>query len=415
MSSLESSVLLITLEVSKYDKGNIYFEYIQYLSKYDNVSIVYLDEMKNNLGDKKTKDEILLLVQEKAIDSSILMYEEADLTFLSKLRELSYLVYFSTDDVTLFDKTTRYIGQVVDLVLSFDLIDPSIYSYYGINSKFFPACYNENLYKPLDLEKDIDISFIGIRYKSWRDEYITYIENSGFKIETYGLGTKNYISYEELPNIFNRSKINLCFNGSNQLNEITDRMFQFKGRNPEISLCGSFLLTEYFVGLEKIYVIGEEIDVFYDKETLVEKIKFYLDNEEERNRIAQNGYRKALKMFTLEQFEKRLLENIRYGIKGKNINSLTHQVYSKIYIDHEFLKKYTHKRLMYMFKFIKSSQYGYAIEEFNFIRLKGKIGFTLILHEVYNLIEKIMKRNFPSFLSRLKKIKNLLLNKRNIR
>lgn len=388
MKSIPFNILILVSERDANDEGDLYFEYIKYLKKYSNIYVLYPDALKDQVGDRDSKNKILSFIKDNAIETTILMYTELDLFFLKSVQENTYTIFFSTDDATLFDTTTRYIGQAVDYVLSFDLITSNQYSLYGINSCFFPAHYSSDLYKPLNIEQDIDVSFVGIRNKSWRDEYITYVENNEINIESYGLGTGKFLSYQEIVEIFNRSKINLNFNGSNKLDKITDRIFQFKGRNIEVPLCATFLLTEYFKGIEEVYEIGEEIDVFYDQKSLVEKINFYLNNDEERERIAQNGYKKALTMFSLNPFEEKLINIIENGMLEKAKNTRTSSVYSNIYMDKEYLERYTFQRMVYMCKFIKNKNYTYALEELMFILKEGKIKLNLVFAGVSDFLAK---------------------------
>jgi spore maturation protein CgeB len=50
--------------------------------------------------------------------------------------------------------------------------------------------------------------------------------------------------------------------------------------------------------LEDIFIEDEEIVFYSSKDEALEKIKFYLNNDYERNRIAENGYKKVADCFT---------------------------------------------------------------------------------------------------------------------
>jgi len=64
---------------------------------------------------------------------------------------------------------------------------------------------------------------------------------------------------------------------------------QMKLRVMEIANAGSLLITEYTSGLEDLFVIGEEIVAFSSPEEMIDKVRFYLDNEESRLKIAKRG------------------------------------------------------------------------------------------------------------------------------
>jgi spore maturation protein CgeB len=79
------------------------------------------------------------------------------------------------------------------------------------------------------------------------------------------------------------------------------RREQIKGRNFEIPGCGGFLLTGYADNLEDYYEIDKEIVVYKDTNDLIDKIKYYLDHNEEREIIAQAGYERTLRDHTYEK------------------------------------------------------------------------------------------------------------------
>jgi len=56
------------------------------------------------------------------------------------------------------------------------------------------------------------------------------------------------------------------------------------------TLCpGGFLLTNYTKDLEKYFKPGEVLDVYHNEDELIEKILYWLKNEESRNKVAQAG------------------------------------------------------------------------------------------------------------------------------
>ena len=80
---------------------------------------------------------------------------------------------------------------------------------------------------------------------------------------------------------------------------------QIKGRNFEISGCGSFCLTEYADDLERYYEIGREVECFSSSNEAVEKIRYYLEHGAEREEIARAGHERTLRDHT---YEKRFVE-----------------------------------------------------------------------------------------------------------
>lgn len=73
----------------------------------------------------------------------------------------------------------------------------------------------------------------------------------------------------------------------------------------EIPACGGFLLAGYAKGLERYYELGKEIAIYRDEKEIPEMVKYYLEHDEERKKIARAGYERTIKEHT---YEKRFLE-----------------------------------------------------------------------------------------------------------
>lgn len=57
-------------------------------------------------------------------------------------------------------------------------------------------------------------------------------------------------------------------------------------------------MTNYQEELEDLFRIGTDLEAYGSPEELEEKCAYYLTHEEERQRIAANGYRKAAESHT---------------------------------------------------------------------------------------------------------------------
>jgi spore maturation protein CgeB len=87
--------------------------------------------------------------------------------------------------------------------------------------------------------------------------------------------------------------------------EITRRIF-------EAMACGKMVLTDRLdesTGLSDMFIDGEDI-VYYDEMfDCIEKINYYNENEEQRERIAYNGMAKVIANHTQIQRVDKLIEN----------------------------------------------------------------------------------------------------------
>lgn len=157
------------------------------------------------------------------------------------------------------------------------------------------AC-NHFLYRKLNLPHLYDVTFVGQPHGD-RRLVIKRLRKAGIDVRTWGYGWKQgKVTQREMVQIFNQTKINL--NLSNASVPGTD---QIKGRNFEIPGCGGFLLTGYAPHLEEYYDIGKEIVCFDDIDDLMDKIRYYLVHDDEREMIALAGYQRTIRDHTYDK------------------------------------------------------------------------------------------------------------------
>jgi len=70
---------------------------------------------------------------------------------------------------------------------------------------------------------------------------------------------------------------------------------------------GSFLLTDYARGLEYIIEPKNECVVFYNIDEVPDIVSYYLNEEDERDKISQAGYRRVLRYHTVQQRAKQII------------------------------------------------------------------------------------------------------------
>ena len=187
-----------------------------------------------------------------------------------------------------------------------------------------------------------DISFVG-QYHPYRELVIKKIRKLGYNVHVFGNGwNKNStISFHEMIEVFNNTKINL--NLSNCVNFDLRNIFDFKNisfigalkaikllitatykidmkihemvkaRFFEINACGGFQIGFYAQGLEKVFEIGNEIEIYSNFDELKRKIDYYLVNEDKRELIAMTGYHRTLKFHDSKFRLKTILANINFN------------------------------------------------------------------------------------------------------
>lgn len=103
------------------------------------------------------------------------------------------------------------------------------------------------------------------------------------------------------PKIYHMSKINLNITMKPIQSGIPLRVFDVLG-------AGGFLISNYQPEISDYFDIGEDLVVYESMDDLREKIIYYLEHEDERIRIANNGYMKVRENFTYDKLLRIMFE-----------------------------------------------------------------------------------------------------------
>ena len=93
--------------------------------------------------------------------------------------------------------------------------------------------------------------------------------------------------YSHSKIVINFSKVNNDMKYITNYERDLQRKTQIKARVFEVLRCGGFLLSEYTPDLDYYFKINKDLVTFSSKENLLEKIKFYLQNNDMRIQIAK--------------------------------------------------------------------------------------------------------------------------------
>lgn len=161
---------------------------------------------------------------------------------------------------------------------------------------YLPEGANPQIHKPYDIDKTIDVSFVGQCYGN-RRAVITELQNRKIAVIAYGTGwPEGPLSTEEMVRLYSKSKINLGFGGVEGLKDT----FCLKGRDFEIPMSGGLYLTEAHPELDNAFRPGEEILTYSGIDDLVDQIKYYLSHPAEAQSIRKKGYERSLREHTWE-------------------------------------------------------------------------------------------------------------------
>ena len=267
------------IEIIRYDFYTIYAKYGKEYANQIIKEIVLLENI----------DEVLFLLYIDYIDHKM-------------IKDLSDNYPVNTI-IWLFDDDKRY-PETIELTKCFNKVVTTLKSRHdtrlnkGFNSHLSQFAANHYLYRDFNLEKKYDVVFIGQNFGN-RQMYIDYLKANDINIAAFGRSWDNgRVTQTQMIEIFNKSKIVLNFSSSSGHPELK----HLKGRIFEIPATGSFLLTEECEHLDDYFEVGKELERFSTKEELLQKVNIYLEDEMQREEIAQNGKKKVLENYTFERY-----------------------------------------------------------------------------------------------------------------
>ncbi|MBI3601114.1 MAG: glycosyltransferase family 1 protein [Nitrospinae bacterium] len=169
----------------------------------------------------------------------------------------------------LFDHIFLHSNKCREAVVSWGWVDPKRCSVL-LNG------FDESLFRPIpNIQKDIDILFIGT-ITTRRKEILNRLKSQFNVLIASAFG-------EEMVRLFNRAKIVLNIHAEDVLDTET-RVFEVLG-------CGAFLLTER-LSPENPFSRNELVE-FDTTEELCNKLQYFLNHDDDRNKIAGHGYAAA--------------------------------------------------------------------------------------------------------------------------
>jgi len=174
--------------------------------------------------------------------------------------------------------------------------------------------YAPGLYRPINnVGKDVPVAFVG-RHETRREHYLNNLAETGLAI--YGprwdtlSSTKlqacvreNEIWGDEINLLYNRSKIVLNIPSWAPTYADTPNL-----RLVDVPASGAFLLTEDSEATRRFFTPGEHIDVFSSPEELSDKVRFYLEHEDVREKIARAGHKHVQELGTYQDKMRYLLD-----------------------------------------------------------------------------------------------------------
>jgi len=164
---------------------------------------------------------------------------------------------------------------------------------------WLPLACNPELHRPLECGQDLDVAFVGNPGTPERQRLLGLIRShfpNSFVGNAYG---------DDMARVYSRAKI--VFNRSVG-NDVNMRVF-------EALACRALLLTNALPdnGQDELLEPGKHLVTYSSDDELLERIHYYLAHDEEREAIAEAGYREAVSRHTYALRMQRVLEACLLG------------------------------------------------------------------------------------------------------
>lgn len=170
----------------------------------------------------------------------------------------------------------------------------------GIEAEWMPHAFEPQAYPKINFaNKDYDVCFVGHINTQNR---IDFLDRMFKEFPNFFYGQRRF---EEAAEKFCKSKIVLNIAMTDDINM----------RNFEIMGTGSFCLTNWIPTIEELFEDGKHLVLYKSFDEAVDKAKYYLSHDSEREKIAQAGYEEVMAKHTIDHRTNRILDAVNNLIK----------------------------------------------------------------------------------------------------
>lgn len=336
---------MVNIEVSKNDKFDFRNKTVLYIhpmniDTYKIINLGIIEELRKLVRVvypvNENQDVAKMAAAIKPDLVLVLLGDKLPIDQVIAIREMGIktAVWF-TDDPYYSDVTTK-IAPYYQYVFTQEISCVSHYQMFGCPKvHYLPLAVNTKVFhyqKEYKNDSDtIDVCFMGAGWNNritmfdelapFLSQKNTLIVGSRWKLmRNYHLLSNKiriaFLSPEESARLINRSKIVINnhrpFDDSTLFNLNSNKLpgLSINPRTFEISACCTFQLTDVRQELHRYYEVGKDIETYSSTSNLIEKIEYYLNHDEKRNKIAENGHIKTLQNHTYKNRLETLLKII---------------------------------------------------------------------------------------------------------
>lgn len=306
-----------------------------------------------------------------------------DFNFYKQLKEINprlLIVYLDGDSHMNFPTYTQWFISDLDLFVSFDSIDVSDFvAQLGCRSICLGNVISKQDFYPIDgVKKDIDVSFYG-GPKRDRKEFLAFLRAQDVGLQCFGSSFGAWLDQKQLNQIINRSKIGLAFNKYGYVDDKIRMPKKFllsraiTGHNFEYILSRTFVLAESIDNFDRFFSEGREIVTFDGKSDLLDKVRYYLEHEMEREQIAHAAFQK-----TMDHFEGAL-----------QLKKMTNLIMKCANVMHGHQERFTCNETRYRVKPL-TVQGNYKPTKKHYVNLQSALALRFLKHgSVYLAIQQL--------------------------
>jgi len=214
--------------------------------------------------------------------------------------------------------------------------------YCGVkNADFWPLGLFESRYDSRKTEdelftqrRDIDVLFIGAMHLNKMPQIARMKKALGKAIRIHGFSSlkKNVyfnlkygfpgwiraVDYDAILRLYQRSKIGINVHNRGDYTVGNYRLF-------ELPANGVMQISDGGDNLERFFRVDQEIVRYGSFDELVEKTRWYLDHDQEREQIARAAYQRVLKDYRMADMLQRAGDLIESGMRSRNTSEILDQ------------------------------------------------------------------------------------------
>lgn len=178
----------------------------------------------------------------------------------------------------------------------------------GCDVSFFDSVQPDEQFRT---KYGVDVCFVGL-FDKYREKFLNALTNFNLGIWSWNIYdyktslikyNRGVVYGENLVKVLKSAKIALNIHREFEKSGGNYRLF-------EISASGTFQIVDHKNNIKNYFDIGKEIETFKDKDDLIEKVKYYLEHPDEREKIAKAGYERVKRDHSLVDRIKKMLDII---------------------------------------------------------------------------------------------------------